>query len=65
MNSINAAGFSEDYKAWHISKHDVYGELFRNAWENKDDTEVNPNEIEILTQMDDLTIIEVDTQDDI
>ena len=32
INSISAAGFSDNYRDWHISKHDVYGEQFRTAW---------------------------------
>ena len=26
--SLKAAGFSDDYKDWHISKHDLYSEKF-------------------------------------
>ena len=32
-SSVVAAGFSENYKDWHISNHDVYGDKFCAAWE--------------------------------
>lgn len=31
-NSINAAGFSSNSNEWHISKHDVYGEMFNQKY---------------------------------
>lgn len=31
-NSINAAGFAENFIDWHIAKHDVYGARFCTAW---------------------------------
>ncbi|KAG2780084.1 hypothetical protein Pcac1_g9827 [Phytophthora cactorum] len=29
MSSIYGCGFDDDFKEWFISKHDVYGDLFR------------------------------------
>ena len=54
--SILSAGFDEDYKNWHISKHDVYRDLFKEAWENRDDIEVQPEQLELIPQLDDLII---------
>ena len=34
QNSINAAGFSNDFKQWHIVKHIIYGQKFVESWEN-------------------------------
>ena len=31
LNSIHGAGFAPETN-WHISKHDIYGDAFRNAW---------------------------------
>ena len=53
MNSIRAAGFDDDYHNWHIAKHDVYGEKFRNAWLNQQDREINAAEFELIAQADD------------
>ncbi len=33
-HSILSAGFNEEYEQWHISKHDVYGARFLQAWIN-------------------------------
>jgi len=33
-NSIQSAGFSENFEDWHISKHDIYGDRFRNEFIN-------------------------------
>lgn len=32
QRSVEAAGFSESFREWHIAKHDVYGDLFCNKW---------------------------------
>ena len=53
-NSISAAGFASDHMAWHIAKHDVYGERFLTAWVNSGDIEVSPDELEAIPQDDDL-----------
>jgi len=36
LNSIKAAGFSDETEWQHICKHDVYGSAFRNAWLSRD-----------------------------
>ena len=54
--SIRAAGFDENPKNWHISKHDVYGERFLQQWEDSVDTEVNSNMLEGEDTVDDLMI---------
>ena len=52
--SIQSAGFANNYEEWHIAKHDVYGERFRNAWINGGDREVNIEDLEALPQPDDI-----------
>lgn len=37
QRSIAAAGFADDYRDWHISKHDVYGGLFQSKWVSADE----------------------------
>ncbi|POM74607.1 Pogo transposable element with KRAB domainlike putative [Phytophthora palmivora] len=38
-NSIEAAGFGDDYVERHFAQHDVYGEKFCEKWENADATQ--------------------------
>jgi hypothetical protein len=45
-NSIRAAGFGNDPTQWHIYKHYVYDEHFKNTWENTGDTEFNVDDFE-------------------
>jgi hypothetical protein len=40
FNSVQVAGFSLDHREWFISKHDVYGEKFVKAWEERETQEV-------------------------
>jgi hypothetical protein len=49
-NSIRAAGFGNDPTQWHIYKHDVYGERFRNSWENTGETELHVDDFEEYAQ---------------
>lgn len=64
-NSIKSAGFSDDYSDWHISKHDVYGERFRIAWEENFNAE-NVNIIEDFDEdfQDDDIIVDESSQYD-
>ena len=57
-NSIAAAGFNEDASQWHISKHDVYGEHFCEAWKNTGSTEANVEDFEAFGQDDEVDGIE-------
>ena len=59
MNSILSAGFSDNYENWHITKHDVYGERFREAWVNRQQGgEINPQDLENIEQDDDIDVLE-------
>jgi len=53
-HSISSAGFSNDYKDWHISKHDVYGDKFRTAWKNCGDVEASIEDLEEIPQDDEI-----------
>ena len=54
MNSIISAGFSSDFKDWHIAKHDVYGNHFIQAWESSGDVEICSENMEAVPQEDEL-----------
>ena len=54
------AGFADNFEAWHMSKHDIYGELFKQAWTNTAPREVNPADLEAIEQDDDIDVIECD-----
>ncbi|ETI33724.1 hypothetical protein F443_19625, partial [Phytophthora nicotianae P1569] len=55
--SVAAAGFSRCYQDWHISRHDVYGELFCRKWLSRgDDSEADDVEEELLENLDEFTI---------
>ena len=55
---VQAAGFSDNQEEWHIAKHDIYGECFRDAWANKAPREVNPENLENIHQDDDIDVID-------
>ena len=55
MNSILAAGFANSHNDWHISKHDVYGTQFTEAWHNSKKIEVTTEDFECYSQDDELT----------
>jgi hypothetical protein len=65
--SIASAGFADNYRDWHVSKHDVYGELFNEAWENSGEVEVDGQELENIPQEDelfeDLEVHQIDDSD--
>lgn len=48
---VEAAGFSQNFRNWHISKHDVYGERFMKAWQS-------------CVQSEDQVIIVLDSDDE-
>ena len=53
--SIQSAGFLRNFEDWHISKHDVYGNMFKDAWTNNRGTiEVNTADLEQIPQDDDI-----------
>ena len=56
QNNINSAGFSNDFKQWHIAKHDIYRQKNLEAWENCQPNEVDPSVLEFVGQLDDLAI---------
>ena len=60
---IQSAGFSARFEDWHISKHDIYGELFRQAWTNTAPREVNPDDLEAIGQEDDIDAIDCNMND--
>jgi hypothetical protein len=53
-NSIKSAGFADSYQDWHISRHDVYGDQFRTAWENSGPVEPDVEALEAIEQDDEL-----------
>ena len=60
-NSIESAGLSDNYEDWYISKHDVYGDKFREAWKNSGkgtETEVSPETLEAIGQDDDIEFVD-------
>ena len=59
-NSIGSAGFHEDYNSWHIAKHDVYGQQFKQRWIDTGDVEHNTEHFEEIGQDDDIGNIEDD-----
>ncbi|KAG2771109.1 hypothetical protein PC129_g7261 [Phytophthora cactorum] len=57
--SAQAAGFSPLYEDWHISRHDVYGELFCRKWQSRDETSEDEEVTEdLLENLDEFTIWE-------
>ena len=56
--SINAAGFNTSARHWHISKHDVYGEKFLEAWDKavKEEEAESQTILDIIDEMDDIVI---------
>ena len=52
--SIQKAGFDADSQSWHISNHDVYGEIFNNAWKNRhvSNMSVELNDVKCLEVLD-------------
>ncbi|GMF64688.1 unnamed protein product [Phytophthora lilii] len=66
LNSIAAAGFSDNVYDWHIARHDVYGEKFTTAWyannvedESKDEDDAF-NVQELYDCLDDISILHED-----
>jgi hypothetical protein len=54
VNSIASAGFHDDYNNWHIAKHDVYGQQFKERWVDTGDVEHNNDHFEEIGQEDDV-----------
>ena len=55
---IQCAGFAPNHLEWHIAKHDIYGEDFRDAWRNAGPRGVNPDDLEAEGQDDDIDYID-------
>jgi hypothetical protein len=53
-NSIKCAGFSDNVDDWHITRHDVYGEQFKTAWNNAGRYEIDPLILEDIPQEDEI-----------
>ncbi len=45
---ISSAEFSNNFKQYHIAKHDVYGNDFIQPWENSCDFEISPEDFELM-----------------
>jgi hypothetical protein len=61
--SIKRAGFSADYDEWHISRHDVYGDNFCNAWLSVGSmldgvSEQDISESALCDALDDVTLVD-------
>jgi NDP-sugar pyrophosphorylase family protein len=54
LSSIASAGFHDDYNNWHIAKHDVYGQQFKERWVDTGDVEHNNDHFEEIGQEDDV-----------
>jgi hypothetical protein len=60
INPIASAGFHDDYNAWHIAKHDVYGQHFKKCWVDTRDVEHSTDHFEEIGQDDDIDNIIID-----
>ena len=56
--SISKAGFDDDVKNWHISRHDTYGHAFLEGWDEADMQDV-------MSSLEDLVIDGAYHEDDI
>ncbi|KAJ8542426.1 hypothetical protein ON010_g12387 [Phytophthora cinnamomi] len=57
LQTLLTAGFVPCYQDWHISRHDVYGELFYRKWLSRDDdSDDNDVEEDLLENLDEFTI---------
>ncbi|KAJ8569068.1 hypothetical protein ON010_g6193 [Phytophthora cinnamomi] len=57
LQTLLTAGFAPCYQDWHISRHDVYGELFCRKWLSRDDdSDDNDVEEDLLENLDEFTI---------
>jgi hypothetical protein len=52
-SSILAAGFHNDYREWHISKHDVYGKSFTSLWNQMIEENAEEQNLEMIDVVDD------------
>ena len=57
QRSIAAAGFADDYRDWHIAKHDVYGGLFQSRWvsANEESSDVTDS-ADLADEFDELVV---------
>jgi len=39
--SIVGAGFHHNFKEWHITRHDIFGALFKSLWANNSSDQIN------------------------
>nr|CCA16569.1 conserved hypothetical protein [Albugo laibachii Nc14] len=58
QNSVAAAGFSDEPTKWHIARHDVYGDLFRMNWLDRERRDFDPLLLSqsLIDTIDDSTI---------
>ncbi|KAG3077385.1 hypothetical protein PI124_g19102 [Phytophthora idaei] len=59
MSSIYGCGFDDDFEEWFISKHDVYGDLFRTKWllrNQNPDSAANEYDNDVSMALDELVI---------
>ena len=60
--SVLAAGFSENFEDWHITRHDVYGHIFREKWLSSlcdiSDNEDEEENLDDLLDFDELCIVD-------
>lgn len=58
-NSIAAAGFHSDPSQWFIWRHDVYGRLFQQQWEQADQGVVEEDvDAELANALDDIELVD-------
>ncbi|OWZ12835.1 hypothetical protein PHMEG_00013944 [Phytophthora megakarya] len=64
-NSVAAAGFSPCFEDWHISRHDVYGEMFCRKWLSRDEDSDDDEEVveDLLENLDEFTIWDANTSE--
>ena len=58
--SVLAAGFSENFEDWHIARHDVYGQKFREKWLSAQPDASDDDDLSDLVSFDELFIIDDD-----
>ncbi|KAG2870900.1 hypothetical protein PC115_g20616 [Phytophthora cactorum] len=60
-NSVAAAGFADHCMDWHVARHDVYGDRFREKWEASGEAEQDEGDFnldELHDALDDIALID-------
>ncbi|KAG2959045.1 hypothetical protein PC120_g28213 [Phytophthora cactorum] len=60
-NSVTAAGFADHCMDWHVARHDVYEDRFREKWEASGEAEQDEGDFnldELHDALDDIALID-------